>query len=138
MVGDKLVAYAAAVLGRMIHEADADGVWEGRATDIVNELGGGGYYSRIISLLYSSGAIEMMQRGGGGTPSKFKILDPNADIGAGESDPSILRRKRTVLTRIEDLERLVGGIDVPQALAELKKAIDQKAIPPSVRKDRGK
>lgn len=114
------VKHTQAVLDRMVTESDETGEWRGRLTEVVAELGASPHYSVIRRLLTRSGAAEQVSRGGGSQPSIWHIHDPKADIATAML---VGGRVPDVKDRMDRLEDLVGGINVPRAIADLAQDI---------------
>lgn len=111
---------AKAVLDQMVAES-VDGLWTGRTTQVVAAIAGAGAYGKVMRLLKTSGAIEQISRGARGQPSVWRITNADADVGTGTTDGGTTERKRNLERRVEELERLVGGVNVPDAITELLK-----------------
>jgi hypothetical protein len=111
--GSKRYRVTTEVFARMVAES-VDGVWQGSLTGIIDASDGRNYYSDVKQALIASGAAEQITRGGGTALSEWRILNPDVDF-------------RTVGTiraghegrRIDAIERLLGGLDVKQALAAM-------------------
>lgn len=119
-MADKGVAvkYARDVLARMVAEA-VDGRWDGRLTALIEEVGGKAAvsnYSAIRNLLLRSGAAAQEARGGGGRASTWVILDADADLTDASRAKQHSRLSSDRLTRVEGM---VGGIQVPKAIADM-------------------
>lgn len=110
--------YAAEVLRLMIERAK-DGIYEGRTTELtVDAKVPPSYYGKVFRVLEGSGAAEQVQRGGGSALSKWRILNPEADLAEPEKEAKTRRRDHDA--RLKDLEANLGGVNVPQALATLQ------------------
>ena len=119
----KILDYAKEVLDLMVAQEDAEHIWTGKVTELVAQVCPVGYYSRIVSVLRSAGAIEQVTRGGGTAVSKWRVVNPDADLSLGDPKPSVMSKRRNLEDRVSTLERLVGGIDVSQALADVVKEV---------------
>lgn len=106
------------VLDLMVKEAK-DGVWEGTTTKLLARLEiPAPYYSRIMNTLQECGAIKQVRRGGGSSPSKWQIVDPDVDI----NEAKIAKRqvsRRAMEERLDNIEERIGDIDVKRALVQL-------------------
>jgi len=120
----KLTEHSQAVFDRMLAEAELDDgtlMWKGSLSVLVAELAPPSQYSNILKVLKGAGLIVQVRRGGGGSPSWWAIMDTENTVLVNHPPNMMgtLERRRTLETRIEDLERLVGGVDVPRALADI-------------------
>ena len=119
------IGYAKIVLQKMVQEADKDsGVWTGRMSDLVESVAPVSNYSRILGILKGSGAIYQVRRGGGKSPSIWQVMDADAELSLESLERAVRPRRRTLETRISDLEALVGGVNIPLALADIAGMIE--------------
>jgi hypothetical protein len=120
------VGHARRILEAMTEQAvdDAgDKIWTGKTTELVQGLGiPMAYYSQVMRILTDAGAVEQVSRGGGPKPSVWRIMDPDVDL-LDSQHPTVPRR-RTMEARISDQESLVGGVNVPNAVATLTGDVD--------------
>lgn len=99
---------AQAILDTMVEQADDNGVWTGRLTDLVRLHSGSiSAYSQIVNVLKSAGAIEQVKRGGGFSPSVWQIMDKDANLDRGTTKPSALSKRGSAWERLSALERKV-------------------------------
>jgi hypothetical protein len=104
----------------MVEQSDESGKWQGKLTELINAEGATPHYSAIVKLLVRSGAAEQIRRGGGAAPSEWQVFNPEADLGAAHRG---MFKAPVAQDRIDRLEQLVGGVNVPLALAELARDI---------------
>lgn len=109
--------YAASVLQRISSEADEDGLWRGHMTKLVMEFAPPSMYSRVVAHLKGVGAIEIVDRPGFEKEGTWRVVNPDADVFGTPQSPTGPPRN-TLETRVSELERLVGGIDVAQAIGD--------------------
>lgn len=119
MPKSRLQEHAQNVLDRMTVEADDEGIWTGSLSVLIGEITGSkSYYSPIIRLLKGAHAITQMKRGGGSAMSLWLVENPDADLSDVKLSPVIARR-RTLETRVANLEKLVGNVNVPEAISAI-------------------
>jgi len=111
-----------------------DGVYEGFVTKLLTEdlKIPVPYYGKVLRLLTNMGCIEQLQRGGGTSPSRWRLqTKPTLELfeRAAEFTPgaksATLQAKDEVLNRVSALERRLDGVDVKQALFDLQKQLNE-------------
>lgn len=120
--------YAKRILEKMVAESD-NGLWTGNATELVGSIAPMPSYGKLMGMLKGVGAITQVKRGGGTSPSVWEILNPDpdwtAEVGKASGKITQLHTPAAVLTqRVDNLEKMVGGIDIPDALATLAREIN--------------
>lgn len=60
-------------------------VWEGFGTALIESMDlSNTYYTKIFNLLKDLGCVQLIQRGGGGTASQWKLIKPPSDSDLNE------------------------------------------------------
>lgn len=112
------------VLQKMSEDSE-DGVWRGSLSALISDVCHLSYYSGIRDLLIRSGAATQLHRGGGSSPSVWQIIHPDATFSESDIDyPKVqIEKRRELADRVADLERLIGGVSLPQLVVDLKQEI---------------
>lgn len=121
-IGHSLRDKARETLAVMVLQANDDLVWEGRLTEVVGKLGHIAYYTKIVDLLKDGGAATQLKRGSMGNPSVWQIDKPDADfedVILGATGKRI-KSNAKMQVQIDNIEKLVGGINVPAALHDIQ------------------
>lgn len=125
-----------------MEEKATDGVYEGFVTKLLTiELSiPVPYYGKVLRLLAAMGCIEQLQRGGGTSPSRWKlhkkpvIEDFNKVVETSPGAALSSSRQQidgAIDNRVRVLEQRLEGVDVKQALFDLQKQINElKGIKP--------
>jgi len=123
-VGDTLVVRKAKELyERMLTEADAEGVWEGKISAVMHELGVSNRYSEVMGTLRDSGAVEQLRRGAGVWPSIYKV-HPNAKIVKATTRHATRLDVRKLEADVTAIKESIGGLNVVKAIADLATEIE--------------
>lgn len=109
-------------------------VWIGKITDVYKELKLTGYqYTRVRALLIQNGSVRWLERGAGGSvgnvPSVIELIrNPEQVVTwaniplrslTGQADSAMLQQS------IESLARLIGGLDIREALRDISPEISE-------------
>ncbi len=121
-MGRAVEKYAKAVLDDMVSEAK-DGIWTGRTTEIVTRHAPMPYYSKVIHALRESGAVELIQRGGGPTPTQYRIINPDADLDVKWQGGLRPKGNSALEHRVEGLEKAVQGVNLGQLASDIMRQI---------------
>lgn len=110
---------------------DTPRLYEGFTSHLFRELGiAVPNYGPVLDLLREMGCITQERRGGGPSPSVWRLWKKPtlADFElAHKTMPQVqvkVRKEQHEEQRILDLQKQLGGIDVPQALVELQNQIN--------------
>lgn len=114
--------YAQEVLHKMDEDSE-NGIWKGSLSALISEICHLSYYSPIRDLLLRSGAATQLHRGGGSAPSVWQVVHPDAELHSQEYRKVDLERRRELADRVSDLERLIGGVSLPQLVVDLREEI---------------
>lgn len=118
----RVIEFARAVFARMLEEADEEGIWRGKMTELHNELGvPTNYYSKVVN--HISVAADQVERGGVNRLSVWKIEKPDYDF-SEEASVKLRPSKRTNESRIQALENSVGGLNIPKLIADMSLEIE--------------
>jgi hypothetical protein len=114
-----------AVLGE-----DGKLVWIGKTTDLFKELAiPSGYYGRVMRQLEFMGCVTRRHRGSLGTPSEVELHRDPSSIKEWQDEPQKGLTKpedfATLSQRVTNLETLVGGLHIGEALRALTEDIAQ-------------
>lgn len=115
--------HAHTLLRYMSETMDDDGLWTGNMVETFGVLAiPRSYYSPVLGILRGSDAIIQHQRGGGSAPSKWYVINANATLSI-DNIPTRIETRRGIEERVADLEALVGGVNVPQVVADILKEV---------------
>ena len=113
------------------HPEDTPRLYEGFTSHLFQELGiAVPNYGPVLDLLRAMGCITQEKRGGGPSPSVWKLWrKPTLEDfeHAHKTLPQAqikVRKEQHEEQRILDLMRQLGGVDVPQALVDLQNQIN--------------
>lgn len=120
-----VVEYARAVHGRMLEEADDDGMWEGKVTDLMAEVGNRNRHSEIMFTLIESGAVEQVRRGAGRWPSIYRVNpEPKIVKRMSQSKRPDAANFAALETRVRNIEQSLSGLNVADAIGDLGTEIE--------------
>ena len=105
-------------------------VYEGKTTQLLTSVGISiPYYSHVMKALQRMGCVEQLRRGGGPTPSRWALWkepseeDFEAAVGpirrVSRENTDVYKRINALEEELKAVKALLGGINVPQALATL-------------------
>lgn len=99
-------------------------VWKGKSSELLAELKvPSGYYGRVMRQLEYMGCLTRRHRGSLGVPSEIELhRDPSSIkewVDAPSKDLTGLPEYATLAQTVKDIETLVGGIDIREALRDL-------------------
>ena len=130
----KLRSYCHLLYARMDAEATDEQnvrVWRGRLIETCGDLGiPEGSYSKVVTRLRELGCIEQVTRGFRGTALSTYIVryPPTDEVWNVKSSSDPLTTAPTVdslVARMENLERQLGGLNVVDAMANFEKRLQQ-------------
>lgn len=116
-----------------MEKAAEDGVYQGFTTKLVTrDLNiPVPYYGKILSILIDMGCIEQEQRGGGTSPSRWRLqakpdLETFSRVYEATPNAKAPQARMTVVEeRLQALEARLSGLDVKQALTDLSLEVQE-------------